>query len=100
MPDRQFMDELSDYLSIDKITWMLRNKNNLIHELGLYLLFPDGEKKSPFIDQLTLSFWTNFLGDSRMHDHALSAIQNQFEKRDITKLIHSKCLASTSSHKI
>ena len=51
----------------------------------MFLLFPEGEKKSPFIDSLDLDFWTEFLGDRRLHNYAVQAIERNFRKSDLSK---------------
>ena len=81
---RQFMDDLVSELSLNKVLWMLRHQDQQIHELGLYLLFPDGEKKSPFMEHLDLAFWTELLDEDRMYKYAIKAIQEQFSKDVIT----------------
>ncbi|MEC7984652.1 MAG: hypothetical protein VX278_05780 [Myxococcota bacterium] len=82
---RQFMYEMAPHISLDKVIWMLRSRNTSIHELGLWLLFPEGEKKSPFAEQMDLDFWTGFLGDARLHDYAVKAIERNFSKNSLHK---------------
>ena len=48
-------------INLDKVLWFLRSSKDIFHYLGIYLLFPEGEKsdgdlKSPFIDQLDFTF--------------------------------------------
>ena len=52
---RQFMDKLTDSINLDKVLWLLRHRDTTVHELGVFLLFPDGEKASPYQEQLNLT---------------------------------------------
>ena len=49
---RQIMDRMVDFIDLDKVLQLLRHNRTDVHELGLFLLFPDGEKQSPYQDQL------------------------------------------------
>ena len=73
---REFMHDLTDLLNLDKVLWLLRHRENAFHLLGLYLLFPD-KGESPYIDELGLDFWTDLLGDSRMHKYAVEALEKR-----------------------
>ena len=69
-------EEMIHFITLDKVLWFLRSQKDHFHDLGLYLLFPEGEKigrkksegeiTSPFIDQLDFTFWTDLLGDKRL----------------------------------
>jgi|GEM_PF-4746467 len=78
---RQFMDELVDVINLDKVLWLLRHKDTAVHELGVFLLFPDGEKASPYQEQLSLEFWTDLIADNRMHTYAVKAIKDRFKQQ-------------------
>lgn len=82
---REFLYELKEDISFDRVMWLLRNRSQELHELGLYLLFPEGERKSPFAEHLTLDFWTALLGDERLHSYAVQAIEKNFSKRALSK---------------
>ena len=78
---RQFMDRMVDFIDLDKVLWLLRHNRTDVHELGLFLLFPDGEKQSPYQDQLNLDFWTGLLSDNRMHSYAVKSIKERFKNQ-------------------
>ena len=78
---RQFMDELVDLINLDKVLWLLRHRDTMVHELGVFLLFPDGEKSSPYQEQLNLDFWTDLISDGRMHTYAVKAIKDRFKQQ-------------------
>lgn len=82
---REFLYELKDYIPFDRVLWLLRNRSQELHELGLFLLLPQGERKSPFAEHLTLDFWTELLGDFRLHSYAVQAIEKNFSKRALSK---------------
>ena len=82
---REFLYELKDYIPFDRVMWLLRNRSEELHELGLYLLFPEGERKSPFAENLTLDFWTELLGDARLHSYGVQSIEKNFSKRALSK---------------
>ena len=81
---RSYMHELTDVLNLDKVLWLLRNNDNTLHELGKYLLFPE-KGDSPYAEQLDISFWTNMLGDSRLHDFSQKYMEKNFTGNDLTK---------------
>ena len=78
---RQFMDELVDVINLDKVLWLLRHRDTTVHELGIFLLFPGGEKNSPYQEQLNLDFWTDLISDDRMHTYAVKAIKDRFKQQ-------------------
>ena len=82
---REFLFELKEKLSFERVQWLLRHRDTELHELGLYLLFPDGEDDSPFVSHLTLEFWTDLLGDTRLHNYAVQQIERKFSKRELSK---------------
>lgn len=79
---RSYMNQLTDALNLDKVLWLLRNNDNNLHELGKYLLFPE-KGDSPYKDQLDLAFWTNMLGDSRLHDFSQKYMEKNFTGNDL-----------------
>lgn len=81
---RQFYDAMLSSIPLTKVLWLLRHTDKKIHELGLFLLFPDGEKKSPYMNDLTLEFWTDLLEDDRMFEYAKETIQKSFSKELLT----------------
>lgn len=93
---REFMSELTDLLNLDKVLWLLRHREEQLHLLGIYLLFPD-EGDSPYIEHLDLDFWTELLGDSRMHKYAVEAIETRFSRNDLTKEWYHQRLLSKSN---
>ena len=87
---RQFMDDLVDLINLDKVLWLLRHRDSNVHELGVFLLFPDGEKASPYQEQLNLDFWTDLISDKRMHKYAVTAIKNRFKNQITLEWLKSR----------
>ena len=93
---RSYMHELTDVLTLDKVLWLLRNNDSSLHELGKYLLFPE-KGDSPYAEQLDLAFWTNMLGDSRLHDFSQKYMEKNFTGNDLTKEWYRERLKQNNS---
>ncbi len=91
---RQFMERLTDVIDLDKVLWLLRQRQSEIHELGLFLLFPDGEKRSPYQSQLSLDFWTELISDDRMHSYAVKSIKERFKRQIGVEWLKNRLYAS------
>jgi hypothetical protein len=81
---RSCMHQLTEDINLDKVLWLMRNKDNQLHELGKYMLFPDSGE-SPYREQLDLEFWTSILGDSRLHSLAQKVLEKDYSGRDLSK---------------
>ena len=93
---RSYMHQITDVLVLDKVLWLLRHNDNALHELGKYLLFPE-KGESPYKDELDLAFWTNMLGDSRLHDFSQKYMEKNFTGNDLTKEWYHERLKQNNS---
>lgn len=93
---RSYMNQLTDALNLDKVLWLLRNNDKSLHELGKYLLFPE-KGDSPYKDQLDLAFWTNMLGDNRLHDFSQKYMEKNFTGNELSKEWYRKRLLQKNS---
>ncbi|MDG1481758.1 MAG: hypothetical protein P8R54_19340 [Myxococcota bacterium] len=87
---------IASALPLEKVLWLLRNKNQAYRDVGEFLLYP-GEGDSPYGDQLTLSVWTELLEDSTTFDFAARAIRTKFSGVQLTAAWYAERLLSTHS---